>query len=328
MWKNLPLFPERASALAWQVDGLYFLLIAVSAFFTLLIFAVIFFFAVKYRRSVHPHPTPIDGSLPLELAWTLIPLGICMIFFAWGSLIYFQEARPPQGAMEVYVVGKQWMWKFEHETGQREINQLHVPIDRDVELVMSSQDVIHSFFVPAFRVKADVLPGRFTEIWFHPTKTGTYHLFCSQYCGTDHSAMIGQVIVMEPVAFQAWLSSGGGTGSMAANGQQLFQQLGCVTCHRSDTQGRGPDLTGLFGKTVPLDDGRTVTADDNYIRESILNPGAKIAAGFKPIMPSFQGQVSEEGLGALVAYIKSLAQPQPSEPGSNRPPARETSSVQ
>jgi cytochrome c oxidase subunit 2 len=328
MWKNLPLFPERASALAWQVDGLYFLLIAVSAFFSLLIFAVIFVFAVKYRRSVHPHPVQIEGSLPLELAWTLIPLGICMIFFAWGSLIFFQEARPPKGAMEVYVVGKQWMWKFEHETGQREINQLHIPVDRDVKLVMSSQDVIHDFFVPAFRVKADVLPGRFTEIWFHTTKTGTYHLFCSQYCGTDHSGMIGQVIVMEPVAFQAWLSGGGGTGSMASNGQQLFQQLGCATCHRFDTQGRGPNLAGVFGKPVLLDDGRTVTADENYLRESILNPGAKIVSGFKPIMPSFQGQVSEESLGALVSYIKSLAQPQQNETGSNRPPAPETSSVQ
>jgi len=279
MWKNLPLFPERASALAWQVDGLYFLLIAVSAFFSLLIFAVIFVFAVKYRRSVHPHPVQIEGSLPLELAWTLIPLGICMIFFAWGSLIFFQEARPPKGAMEVYVVGKQWMWKFEHETGQREINQLHIPVDRDVKMVMSSQDVIHDFFVPAFRVKADVLPGRFTEIWFHTTKTGTYHLFCSQYCGTDHSGMIGEVIVMEPVAFQTWLSGGGATGSLASNGQQLFQQLGCATCHRFDTQGRGPNLAGVFGKPVLLDDGRTVTADENYLRESILNPGAKIVSG-------------------------------------------------
>ncbi len=312
MWKNFPLFPPRASALAWQVDGLYFLLIAVSAFFTLLIFALIFFFAVKYRREAHPHPVQIEGSLPLELAWTLIPLGICMIFFAWGSLIYFQEARPPKGAMEVYVVGKQWMWKIEHETGQREINQLHVPVNRDVKVIMSSQDVIHSFFIPAFRIKADVLPGRFTTTWFRAIKTGNYYLFCSQYCGTEHSGMVGEVIVMEPTAYQAWLSSGGNTGSLAANGQQLFQQLGCASCHRSDTQGRGPNLVGLFGKPVMLDDGRTVVADENYIRESILNPGVKIVAGFKPIMPSFQGQVSEESVGALVAYIKSLAQPQQS----------------
>jgi cytochrome c oxidase subunit II len=314
MWKNLPLFPERASAMAWQVDGLYFLLIAVSAFFTLLIFALILVFSIKYRRSVHPHAVPIEGSLPLELTWTLIPLGICMIFFAWGSLIYFQEARPPKGAMEVYTVGKQWMWKFEHETGQREINQLHVPVGRDVEMVMSSQDVIHSFFVPAFRVKADVLPGRYTMIWFRATKPGTYDLFCSQYCGTQHSGMIGKVIVMDPTAYQAWLSGETPTGTLASNGQQLFQQLGCSTCHRSDTQGRGPNLIGVFGKPVLLDDGRTVTADENYIRESILNPGAKIVSGFKPIMPSFQGQVSEESLMALVAYVKSLGQPQQGEP--------------
>lgn len=309
MWKNFPLFPERASALAWQVDGLYFLLIAVSAFFTLLIFVLIFVFAVKYRRAVHPHPVQIEGSLPLELTWTLIPLGICMIFFAWGSLIYFQEARPPKGAMEVYVVGKQWMWKFEHETGQREINQLHVPVGADVKMVMSSQDVIHSFFVPAFRVKADVLPGRFTSLWFHTTKVGTYRLFCSQYCGTDHSGMIGEVIVMEPYAYQAWLGSNGATGNLAESGQQLFQQLGCATCHRFDTQGRGPILAGLYGKQVSLEDGRSVVADENYLRESILNPGAKIVAGFKPIMPTYQGQVSEESLMALVAYIKSLSQP-------------------
>ncbi len=222
-----------------------------------------------------------------------------MIFFAWGSLIYFQEARPPKGAMEVYVVAKQWMWKFEYEDGQRDINQLHVPVGRDVKMVMSSQDVIHSFFVPAFRIKADVLPGRFTTTWFRPTKVGTYHLFCSQYCGTNHSAMIGQVIVMEPAEYQAWMSGGASSGSLASNGQQLFQQLGCATCHRSDTQGRGPNLAGVFGKQVLLDDGRTVIADENYIRESILNPGAKIVSGFKPIMPTFQGQVSEENLMAL-----------------------------
>jgi cytochrome c oxidase subunit 2 len=318
MWKNLPLFPDRASSIAWQVDGLYFLLIAVSAFFTLLIFVMIFFFAVKYRKDVHPRAEQIEGSLPLELAWTLIPLGITMIFFAWGSLIYFQEARPPRGAMEVYAVGKQWMWKFEHEGGQREINQLHVPLGRDVKMIMSSQDVIHSFYVPAFRIKADVLPGRYTMTWFHPTETGTFHLFCAEYCGTQHSGMIGQVVVMDPAAYEAWLSGGGAMGSMSANGEQLFQQLGCSTCHRSDTQGRGPNLVGVFGKPVLLEDGRTVIADENYIRESILNPAAKIVAGFKPIMPTFQGQVSEESLMALVAYVKSLGQAE--QKGSNSSP--------
>jgi cytochrome c oxidase subunit 2 len=310
MWKNFPLFPERASALAGQVDALYFFLIAVSAFFTVLIFITIFVFAVKYRHDAHPNPAHIEGSLPLELTWTLIPLGICMIFFAWGSLIYFQEGRTPRGAMEIYTVGKQWMWKFEHVTGQREINTLHVPLGRDVKMIMSSQDVIHSFFVPAFRIKADVLPGRYTSIWFHPTEIGTYHLFCAEYCGTQHSGMIGEVVVMDPSAFQAWLAANASTTSLPSSGLQMFSQLGCGSCHRSDTQGRGPMLAGLYGKHVALDDGRTVVADENYIRESILNPAAKVAAGFKPIMPTYQGQVSEENLAALVEYVKSLTPPQ------------------
>ncbi len=316
MWKNFPLFPERASALAGQVDGLYFFLVAVSAFFTILIFVTIFVFAVKYRHENNPHPTQIEGSLPLELTWTLIPLGICMIFFAWGSLIYFQEGRAPRGAMEIYGVGKQWMWKFEHATGQREIDQLHVPLGRDVKMIMSSQDVIHSFFVPAFRIKADVLPGRYTTTWFHPTKVGTYHLFCAEYCGTSHSAMIGEVVVMDPTAYQAWLTANATTGSLAASGQQMFVQMGCATCHRSATQGRGPNLAGLFGKPVALDDGQTVVADENYIRESILNPATKVVAGFKPIMPTYQGQISEENLAALVSYIKSIAQPQSGGPSA------------
>jgi cytochrome c oxidase subunit 2 len=316
---NFPMYPVRASALAGQVDGLYFFLVAVSAFFTVLIFVTIFVFAIKYRSEKHPHAEQIEGSLPLELTWTLIPLGICMIFFAWGSLIYFQEGRAPQGAMEVYGVGKQWMWKFQHETGQREIDQLHVPVNRDVKMIMSSQDVIHSFFVPAFRIKADVLPGRYTTTWFRPTRVGTYHLFCAEYCGTQHSGMIGEVVVMDTAAYQAWLTSGGWTGSLPANGQKLFQQLGCATCHRSETQGRGPNLAGLYNKKVLLDDGQTVIADENYIREAIVNPAAKVVAGFKPIMPTYQGQVSEEDLAALVAYVKSLEQPQPNEAANSRP---------
>jgi len=307
--------------MASQVDGLYLFLVSVSVFFTLLIFALVFVFAVKFRKSAHAKAEHIEGSLPLELTWTLIPLGITMIFFAWGALIYFQEARPPRGAMEVYAVGKQWMWKFEHETGQREINALHVPVGRDVKMIMSSQDVIHSFYVPAFRIKQDVLPGRYTTTWFRPTKVGTYHLFCAEYCGTEHSGMIGEVVVMEATAYQAWLANGGATASMSANGKELFSQLGCATCHRFDTQGRGPNLVGIFGKPVQLNDGRTVMADENYIRESILNPQAKIVAGFQPIMPTFQGQVTEESLGALVSYVKSLSQPQQKAEGGTPQPA-------
>ena len=307
--------------MASQVDGLYLFLVSVSVFFTLLIFALVFVFAVKFRKSAHAKAEHIEGSLPLELTWTLIPLGITMIFFAWGALIYFQEARPPRGAMEVYAVGKQWMWKFEHETGQREINALHIPVGRDVKMIMSSQDVIHSFYVPAFRIKQDVLPGRYTTTWFRPTKVGTYHLFCAEYCGTQHSGMIGEVVVMEATAYQAWLANGGTTASMSANGKELFSQLGCATCHRFDTQGRGPNLVGIFGKPVQLNDGRTVMADENYIRESILNPQAKIVAGFQPIMPTFQGQVTEESLGALVSYVKSLSQPQQKAEGGTPQPA-------
>jgi len=307
--------------MASQVDGLYLFLVSVSVFFTLLIFALVFVFAVKFRKSAHAKAEHIEGSLPLELTWTLIPLGITMIFFAWGALIYFQEARPPRGAMEVYAVGKQWMWKFEHETGQREINALHIPVGRDVKMIMSSQDVIHSFYVPAFRIKQDVLPGRYTTTWFRPTKVGTYHLFCAEYCGTEHSGMIGEVVVMEATAYQAWLANGGTTASMSANGKELFSQLGCATCHRFDTQGRGPNLVGIFGKPVQLNDGRTVMADENYIRESILNPQAKIVAGFQPIMPTFQGQVTEESLGALVSYVKSLSQPQQKAEGGTPQPA-------
>jgi cytochrome c oxidase subunit 2 len=232
-----------------------------------------------------------------------------MVIFVWGAVIYFNERTPPRGATEIYVVAKQWMWKLQHEEGPREINELHVPVGRDVKMIMTSQDVIHSFYVPAFRIKQDVLPGRYTTAWFHATKAGTYHLFCAEYCGTMHSGMIGQVVVMEPAQYEAWMGGGGAMGSLASNGETIFQQLGCSTCHRSDTQGRGPNLVGLFGKRVQLEDGRTVIADENYIRESILSPAAKVVSGFKPIMPVFQGLVSEEQLSALVAYIKSLNQP-------------------
>jgi cytochrome c oxidase subunit II len=301
------------------VDALYIFLLAVTTSVTLLVFLLLLIFVVKYRHTKHPVAEPIEGSLPLEITWSLIPLGIFMIFFTWGAAIYFAEARPPANALEIYVVGKQWMWKVQHQDGQREINTLHVPLGRDVRLTMISQDVIHSFFLPEFRIKQDVLPDRYTTEWFRATKAGRYHLFCAEFCGTLHSGMIGELVVMEPAAYEAWLQGGGAQGSLAATGQKLFQELGCATCHRFDTQGRGPNLQGVYGKPVLLDDGRTVVADDNYLRESIMQPGAKVVAGFKPIMPTFQGIVSEEQLLSLMAYLKSLAQPQQSEPVSNRP---------
>ncbi|HEU5453251.1 MAG TPA: cytochrome c oxidase subunit II [Terriglobales bacterium] len=319
MWQDLPLWPNRASALANRVDALFIFLIAVCGFFAVMIFVLIFVFAVKYRRSKNPVPTQIEGSLILETTWSVVPFGVFLIMFVWGASIYMVEARPPKNAMEIFAVGKQWMWKFEHPEGQREINQLHIPVGRDVRMTMISQDVIHSFFVPAFRIKQDVLPGRYTTTWFHAIKPGRYHLFCAEYCGTMHSGMIGEVVVMEPATYQAWLQGGTGEGSLASTGQKLFQQLGCSSCHRSDTQGRGPNLAGVFGKPVLLDDGRTVAADENYVRESILNPGAKVVAGFKPIMPTFDKIINEEQLLSLVAYVKSLAQPEQREPVSNRP---------
>jgi cytochrome c oxidase subunit 2 len=302
---NFPLFPERASSLAFHVDALYFFLVALTIFFSAGIALGIVILAFRYRQQRQPKPVQVEGSLALELTWTIIPLGITMIIFIWAAAIYFYGTRPPRGAMEVYVVARQWMWKFEHIEGQREINVLHVPVGRDVRMIMTSQDVIHSFFVPAFRAKADVLPGRYTSVWFRPTKPGTYHLFCAEYCGTQHSGMIGDVVVMDPAAYQEWTQSGS-DGSLASAGEKAFQMYGCAMCHRADTQGRGPNLVGLYGKPVLLDDGRTVSADETYIRESIMNPGAKIVSGFKNIMPTFEGQISEEEMVALVAYVKAL----------------------
>ncbi|HKS74282.1 MAG TPA: cytochrome c oxidase subunit II [Terriglobales bacterium] len=309
MFDTFPLWPVKASTMAGNVDALFVFLLLLSALMSLAIFTMIIVFAVRFRKRPGVQAEQIEGSTPLELTWSIVPLGIFMMIFVWGAVIYFQERTPPRGATEVYVVAKQWMWKLQHQEGQREINQLHIPVGRDVKMIMTSQDVIHSFYVPAFRIKQDVLPGRYTTAWFRATKPGTYHLFCAEYCGTQHSGMIGDVVVMEPAQYQAWLSGGPASGSLADTGQALFQQLGCSTCHRFDTQGRGPNLTGVFGKPVQLEDGRTVVADENYVRESIVSPAAKVVAGFKPIMPTFQGIVSEEQLNALVAYVKSLSQP-------------------
>jgi cytochrome c oxidase subunit 2 len=326
MWQTLPFWPARASTLANRTDALMIFMLAVTGFFTVMIFTLIFIFAMKFRRARNPVATQIEGSNTLEAIWTAIPFGIFMVMFVWSASIYMTWAQPPPDAEDIFVVGKQWMWKFQHPEGQREIDQLHVPLGRAIRLTMISQDVIHSLFVPEFRVKQDVLPGRYTTTWFQTTQPGRYHLFCTQYCGTMHAGMIGEVVVMEPAEYQAWLSGGNAEGSLASTGQKLFQQLGCTTCHRFDTQGRGPNLVGVYGKPVLLDDGRTVTADDNYVRESILNPGAKVVAGFKPIMPTFQGIVSEEQLLSLVAYIRSLSQPgQQREPANDRraaPPTR------
>lgn len=320
MVSNFALFPERASTVAAEVDALYLFLVAVSGFFAVLIALLVVVFAVKYRRrSEADRPPAIHGSLALEIAWTVIPFGLAMIMFFWGAKVYITLAVPPPNAMEVFVVGKQWMWKLQHLEGKREINELHVPAGQPIKLTLTSEDVIHSFYVPAFRIKQDAIPGRYTSAWFEATKPGTYHLFCAEYCGTEHAKMIGRIVVLEPADYEAWLSGGATTAvaaapaagpadqqaTLAAAGAELFQKLGCVSCHRAQAGALGPSLANLFGHEVTLQDGSKVVADEEYIRESILNPQAKIVAGYQPIMPTFKGVVSEEGLIQLLAYIKT-----------------------
>ena len=295
--------------MAPRVDSLYFFLVGLTVFFSLLIAGLIVTYAIKFRRrSPDSIGARIHGGLVLEITWSVIPFLITMGIFVWGASVFFAMSRPPDETLNVYVVGKQWMWKFQHLDGQREINELHVPVGRPVKLIMTSEDVIHDVFVPAFRVKADVIPGRYTHLWFEPTKPGTYHLFCAEYCGTKHSGMVGQIVVMEPNDYQSWLSGGAAEGSLASAGQKLFQDLACNTCHRPDAQGRGPVLQNLFGKTVELNTGERVVVDEAYVRESILNPQSKVTLGFQPIMPTFQGLVTEEGLLELIEYVKSLKQ--------------------
>ena len=313
MFTNFPFFPHQASTQAGQVDAIYFFMVAITAFFSLLIAGLIVFFAVRHRRRDDDEVgAAIHGSLALELLWTVIPLFIAMGMFGWGAKVFFDLYRVPAGAMEIFVVGKQWMWKVQHMTGQREINELHVPIGRPVKLIMGSEDVIHSYYIPAFRVKADVIPGRYNTLWFEATKPGRYHLFCAEYCGTKHSGMIGSVVALTPHDFQTWLSGGVVADSPVAAGEKLFSSLTCNACHGQGGQGvpgRGPALANLFGHEVELQGGAKVVADEAYIRESIVLPQAKVVAGFPPVMPPFQGMVTEEQLLQLIAYVKSLSGP-------------------
>jgi cytochrome c oxidase subunit 2 len=308
---SLPIFPEQASTFAGRVDLLFAFLCAISIFFSVLIAGFLAVFAVQYRRkSADERPAEVHEPLALELAWTIVPLLIVTVIFFWSAEIFVSMNRAPKQAMDIYVVGKRWMWKVQHISGQREINELHVPVGVPIRLSLTSEDVIHSFFVPAFRMKKDAVPGRYATAWFQATKPGRYHLFCAEYCGTKHSGMIGWIVVMEPAEFQAWLSGGASGMSLAAAGQKLFGELACVTCHRADSQGRGPNLEGVFGKTVALASGESVIADEGYIRESIVTPSAKVVSGYQPVMPTYQGLVNEEGLLQLIAYIQTLKAPE------------------
>lgn len=296
---------SQASSWATQWQHLFYFLIGIFVFFSVLIFGLIFFFAIKYRRrSKDEIPPQIEGNLALEITWTVIPAGLCVVMFVWASGLFFRNSRPPTASMEIFVIGQQWMWKVQHPEGVQEINELHVPVGVPIKLTMTSQDVIHDFGIPAFRIKKDVLPGQYTTEWFTGTRTGQFHLFCDQFCGTGHSAMIGWVIVMEPTDYARWLSGGVAGKSMANAGAELYERYGCNTCHST---GKGPSFAGLYGSTVKLTDGQTVIADDVYLRKCILNPASQRVAGYAPVMPTFQGQLGEEQILQLTAYIKSLA---------------------
>ncbi len=302
----MPLAPASASTVAPEVDLIFYLLSAISVVFTVGIFVTILALSIRYRRRPgNEVGADIHGSVPLELLWSGIPLVIALSIFAMSARTYFHMNRPPRDTLDIYAVAKQWMWKFQHPDGKREINNLHVPLGQPVRVILSSEDVLHSLFVPAFRVKMDAIPGRFTNVWFEATRTGEYHLFCAEYCGTEHSQMGGTVIVMEPQAYQAWLGGEVSDESPAEAGARRFEQMACNTCHTGATP-LGPRLEGILGRTIALADGTEIVADEEYLRESILNPMAKVSAGYPPIMPTFQGQVSEDGLMQLIVYIRTL----------------------
>jgi cytochrome c oxidase subunit 2 len=304
---QLPFFPEQASNFAFEMDMFYLFLVGVTVFFTLVVAVAATYFLIRYRRRSRGEvPEQIEGNLKLEILWTVIPFLISMFIFAWGAKLYYQAYTPPKDALEIFITGKQWMWRAQHPDGQREINELHVPLGRRIKLTMTSEDVIHAYFIPAFRTKTDVVPGRYTNSWFTPTKVGTYHLFCAEYCGTQHSGMIGKVVVMDYPDYQNWLRGVPKDKTPAEAGAQLFTSNACNNCHLDNNTGRGPSLQNLYGSEVKLADGSTVKVDEAYLRESILNPGAKVVAGYTNDMPTFQGLLTEEQVAMIIQYIKSV----------------------
>jgi cytochrome c oxidase subunit II len=311
---QMPLYPQEASNFAPNVDALMIYITVICLFFAVAITsAIVFFFFRYHRRKPGDIGVPIHGDMRLETLWLVIPLILALSMFAGGAVVYVDFRRAPLDTLDIYVVGKQWMWKAQQPTGLKEINELHVPVGRNVKLILASEDVIHNFSVPDFRVKMDVVPGHYNTMWFRPTKSGRYHFYCSQYCGTNHAIMGGWVTVMEPADYESWLTgSTGATANPVVAGERLFAEKACNTCHFSDGKGRGPSLNGLYEAKVLLADGSTVTADEPYLRESILAPNAKIVAGYQPQMPTYQGQLSEEQILSLLTYIKSLqGQPPP-----------------
>ncbi len=298
--------PVQASSSAFQVDAMFYSLLALSAVVVLGVLIALVFFAVHYRRGSTATRAVAVHPMRWELVWILIPLGLFLGIFVWSARLYFSLYSPPDDAMPIYVIGKQWMWHVQHVSGQREINQLHIPQGQPVKLIMTSQDVIHSFFIPAFRIKQDVLPGRYTTLWFQAVRPGEYALLCAEYCGTDHARMGGQVIVMRPARYQAWLQGHPVFGGLARQGEKLFREYGCSGCHGPNSAVKAPPLEGVFGRPVQFEEGTSVIADERYVRDSILTPRKQVVAGYAPIMPTFEAQVSEQDLLALIAYIKSI----------------------
>lgn len=304
---HFPLWPAQASGYAAEVDHLTIAVVVLVVLLSAPVFVLMLVFAVKYRRGRAANRAHrADHNMALELSWAIVPFLLLLIFYVWSTRLYFDIHRAPPGALEVQVVAKQWMWKFQHPGGQREINDLHIPVDKPIRLTMASQDVIHSLFIPALRLKQDVVPGRYTSLWFTADKQGTYPLRCSQFCGADHSLMGGRVYVLSDAAYARWLEQAGVDQSLAAQGAALFRSRGCSGCHGPSSRVKAPSLDGLFGKPVPLENGRTVVADEQYIRDSILLPQSQIAAGYPHIMPTFRNVLSEADVLKLVAYIKSL----------------------
>jgi cytochrome c oxidase subunit 2 len=304
---TFPLWPATASGYAGQIDVLLVLMLLLVSALSLPVFVLLVVFAARYREGAEVDRSGRSSrNLKLELSWAIVPFLLTLIFFVWAAKLYFDYGHPPEDALEISVLAKQWMWKFQHPGGQREINELHVPAGTPVKLTMISEDVIHSLFLPALRIKRDVLPGRYSELWFTADRPGTYHLLCAEFCGTDHSEMGGQIVVMEPAAYEAWLDRAPSDLSLAAAGAQLFRSFGCSGCHVQSDVVRAPPLEGVFGSPVALASGEVKVADEGYLRDSILLPRQDVVAGYQPIMPSFQDRISEAQLVQLIAYLKSL----------------------
>lgn len=313
---QIALFPPRASTTATQVDTLFFFLLGVTMAVGLLVAVLMLVFCIQYRRRPGEIEVPAETHAPraLEWFWTITPLILFMVMFVWGATVYFGAFRAPDDATVIYGVGKQWMWKFQHPEGQREINALHVPVGRAFRMMLTSEDVIHDFFVPDFRIHMDVLPNQYTTVWFQATQTGTFHLFCSQYCGTNHSGMVGEVVVMEPQDYERWASLHA-DGSAGMEGQKIFRKYRCISCHSVNSK-RAPVLSGVFGRPVLLTDGRTIIANDDYIRRHILNPGIDVVAGYENIMPTFKGQISQDEINEIIMWLRGMNAP----PAAQVPP--------